>query len=379
MLFTIIGLCLASIATIEFPGCSTDKTTAANNILNDKQTSKDFNVKPGGTIKVELNTSGSIQIEGWNKDLVRVDLKISGMDADNVSTELNQNGNDVNIKTEYKKNKRNNSQDLDIIIKVPYKFNTKFSTMGGDINISSVDGTMTGETMGGDLDLFKLKGYLDISTMGGDITLKDSEVDGKVETMGGEVLVENVKGDINASSMGGNVRHINVSGRNKSVGKEVDISSKGGDLDVDKAPNGAKLMTMGGTITINRADKFVDALTYGGQIEIKAVDGWVKAKTLGGNIKVKMVGNPKEGKRDVSLISLHGDITLTVPNGLSMNIDIKTTGNYKIFTDFNLDDKQSAQDKARNTARKYLRGKVGDGKNEIHIETIEGNVYLKKG
>lgn len=335
---------------------------------------------------MDLKTGGSIKIEGWNKDLATIEVEISGKDANNMKYDFEQNGNNITVTSEFKRKYRNNSSDVTFTIRIPNKFNVEFETMGGGVTLISIDGKMKGKTMGGELNLRDLKGYLDVTTMGGKIILKDSEVDGRAKTMGGEVLVENVKGDINASSMGGNVRHSNVTGRNKSVGKEVDISTMGGDLDVDKAPNGARLHTMGGDITINHADKYVKAKTMGGEVIIKEVDGWVEATTMGGDIEVKMIGDPKEGKRDVSLTSMSGDVTLIVPAGLSMDIDIelaytKKHTNCKIVSDFEIKEERTSEwDDDHGSPRKYIygTGSVNGGKNKITINTINGNVYLKK-
>jgi len=52
----------------------------------------------------------------------------------------------------------------------------------------------------------------------------------------------------------------------------------GGDLDIDKAPNGARLKTMGGEITINYAGKFLDAETMGGTLRQKKLTAGLKQK-----------------------------------------------------------------------------------------------------
>jgi len=375
-LIMIAGICLASFAAVEFPGCSTKNYSVQN--------SKEFNVKPGGNLKLDLQSGGDIEIEGWNKDIVSIEIKSHGRGTNIDSYDIRQEGNNITF------NNKKRGKQTDVFVRVPNKFNINFNSVGGDIKITSVDGKLEGKTMGGDLEFRKLKGYMDITTMGGDITLKDSEVDGKVETMGGEVLVENVKGDINASSLGGNVQHINVTGKHKTVGKEIDISTMGGDLDIDKAPNGAKLKTMGGDIAINHAAKFVDAETMGGDVKIKEVDGWVKAKTFGGDVYVKMTGDPKSGKRDADLSSLHGDVTLVVPAGLSMDIDIQITytkdykRECKIVSDFGIKEERTTEWKKEHNNSipvKYIygTGSVAGGKNKIVISTINGNIYLKKG
>ena len=40
---------------------------------------------------------------------------------------------------------------------------------------------------------------------------------------------------------------------------------------------------------------------------------------------VRMVGDPAKGKRDVEIQSMGGDITLTVPSALSMDLNITLT------------------------------------------------------
>lgn len=381
LLFVLTIFCIASIAAVNYSNYNNSYTAY------DTKDSKEFTVKPGGKLEIELKTGGDIKIEGWNKDVVSIEIEISGESADNVKYDFEQSGNTVTITTEYKKRHRSNNTDASLIVRVPNKFNIDFSTMGGDIKIASVEGKIEGKTMGGDLNLNNLKGHLDITTMGGEIILKDSEVDGKAKTMGGEVTVENVQGDIDASSMGGNVQYSNVKGNKNATGKEVNISTMGGDLDVDKAPNGARLKTMGGDIKVNQAEKFITAETYGGDIEIKEIDGWVKAKTLGGDVTVTMTGDGKEGGRDVTLTSLSGDITLTVPAGLSMEIEIelaytKKHTDCKIVSDFNINQERTDEwDDEQGTPRKYIYGKgsINGGKNKIIIHTINGNIYLKKG
>ncbi len=84
---------------------------------------------------------------------------------------------------------------------------------------------------------------------------------------------------------------------------------------------------------------------------------------------------------------MHGDIYLTVPAGLSMNINVKlkytknSIGKYKIYSDFKLAQSESDNwDDSNGTPRKTLTGKaeIDGGKNNVTIETINGNVYLKK-
>lgn len=356
-------------------------------LLPDKNYKKEYNVKPGGTLTIDLKTGGSIYVEGWSKDIVSAEVFTKGIDADDMVVELEQNGNDVEINSYYYDDGGNHNSGAKTVVKVPNNYNVSFSTMGGGVKLYSLNGKLKGKTMGGELDLKNLKGELDLSTMGGEIVVKDCEVNGKVHSMGGDVIVENVTGDLNAKTMGGKVKQVNVKS-SSSTGSEVNISTMGGPIEVDRALNGAKVKTMGGEITVNYAEKFIYAETMGGDVEIKSVDGWIKAKTMGGDIEAKMVGDPNKGDRNVSLTSMGGDITLTVPSGLSMEIEIeiaftkKYDGDVKIESDFKLNEEISKEwIKKKGSARKYLTGKasVGGGKHKVKINTINGNVYLKKG
>ncbi len=160
----------------------------------------------------------------------------------------------------------------------------------------------------------------------------------------------------------------------------------GGDIHVDEALTGAAVKTYGGDITIEYAAQYADATTYGGDIHIREINGWAKAKTYGGDIEVRMVGDADSGDRHVELVSYGGDIELTVPEGLDMDIDIELAytqnarDRYRIESDVEVNLSQTDEwDRAHGNRRKYLygRGKTGSGKNRIVIKTVNGNVFFK--
>ena len=82
-----------------------------------------------------------------------------------------------------------------------------------------------------------------------------------------------------------------------------------------------------------------------------------------------------------------GDITLTVPENFSMDIDIElayTKGswkNYRINSDFDLNIEKSPDwVKEKGSYRKYIygRAKIGNGRNSVRIKTVNGHINLKK-
>lgn len=348
---------------------------------------KEFKMSPGKKLTVNLSAGGSIDVAGWNKDLVSVDVQYYSDEPDREGIEFRESSQGLDIDVGF----WNGYEHMELKINVPDKFDIEVQTMGGDISISGVEGKFAGRTMGGDLKLISVKGRSDLTTMGGDITLLDSDLDGSLSTMGGEVLFENVVGDVKGSSMGGDVQMKNVkmrSGEWKAKEKEVNITTMGGSISVDDAPMGAKVNTMGGDIDIGKAKAYVDATTMGGDIDIREIDGWIKASTMGGNVTAVMVGDPNTGERHVDVSSMGGDIEITLPADLSAEFDVRLTytknsrKNYKIISDFDLKTEETKDwIYSHGTPRKdiYGTGKINGGKNLVRIETINGDIRIRKG
>lgn len=347
-------------------------------------TEKEIKVDSGDLLEFDLDAGGSINITTWSSDAVAVSASVSGRDADIVAVRIEETSDGVLVTSDYSESRRSTSSDIDFDVRVPRFFNVKIKSNGGGVSIDGLEGEVRGKTMGGSLTLKNLRGTLKLTTMGGPVTLTDSDVDGKVTTMGGEVLVQDVIGDVDVKSMGGEVVHRRVTRRDGSfTGDQVKISSMGGSIDVDEAPAGADVHTMGGDITIDSASEFVKAKTMGGDIRMSNIDGWVNATTMAGDVHVAMVGG-----YEVELISMLGEITLIVPEGVGMEIDIElaytknSRRSYTINSDFSLSKEESPDwDYDHGSPRKTVRGTgvIGDGSNRVVIRTVNGNVNLKQG
>ena len=349
---------------------------------------KEFTVKKGQLLRIDSEAGGGIRIQGWDKDVVKIDVSLSGRDAEDIEVEFEETSDGVAVYCDYDGHKRNRSAKIKFDIMVPNEFDLDLETAGGSLDIDGVKGELIGETMGGSLELRNLEGVLKMNTMGGSIELEDSNVDGKVKTMGGSVSFRNVTGDVDAETMGGSIKQKNVKGNKGSDGKPLRLSTMGGSIDVDDVPNGAYLKTMGGSVEVNSSGDYLEVETMGGSIEIGAVDGGIDAKTMGGDVYVTMVGDPSKKDRDVTLTSMGGDVELTVPAGLDMTIDIEIeyTRKYEdrvdIISDFDLNVERT-DDWKYNHGNKHKTlvgtGEIGSGKNRIKIRTVNGVVKLKKG
>ena len=351
---------------------------------------REFKTTAGKKLEMDLKTGGSIRVTGWDREAISV--KVHGFEdsSPQPKVDFEERSSGLLVTSRFGGLHNGNSHsNLEFEVQVPKKFSLSLESMGGDFAIRGVEGSMHGKTMGGALELEGLKGDLDLITMGGKVTLKNSDVNGHVKTMGGKVLVDHVSGNVKATSQGGDVtqRYVTGGAGDKPTG-EVQISSMGGDINVEEAPAGADVHTMGGDIYVKKASDHVKAKTMGGNIEIETVDGRVSATTMGGDIEVTMVGDPSKGDRSVLLQSMGGEVTLTVPPALSMDFDITLAytrdshRNYKITSDFDLKQDESKEwDNSQGSPRKYIygTGSVGGGKNKVKIKTTNGDVHLKKG
>lgn len=345
---------------------------------------KEFDVSPGQTLEVDLDTGGSVTVRGGAGSKVVVRARLTGRDSSDIDLRVERMKDGVKIESEYKSAWRNHSGGVDLDITVPSRFDLDVETMGGTIEVDGVEGYLEGSTMGGQLDLKNLKGTVEMSTMGGHVKLVSSTVDGEVSTMGGRVELSDVVGNVKGKSMGGNVIYNNVRPAPGAPLKAVEISTMGGDIEVPSAPGGASVSTMGGDIEVESAAKFVKAKTMGGDITIRDVDGWVEATTMGGDIEVHVTGS--EGDRHIDLSSKGGDVTLVVPAGFSMDVDIeidygrRSRDRAKIESDFpiKVEDRKGDGGWHGTDGTVTGSGSINGGRNKVVIRTIDGTVTLRK-
>lgn len=345
---------------------------------------KEFTVNPGQTLEVDLDTGGSVTIKGSDVNKVVVRGRLTGRDVTDIDFRVERMNNGVKIESEYKSSWRNHSGGVDLEVTVPSRFDLDVETLGGEIAVDGVEGYLEGSTMGGQLDLRNLKGTVDMSTMGGNVRLVSSKVDGEVSTMGGRVELRDVEGNVKGKSMGGNVIYDNVRPAAGAAARPVEISTMGGDIEVPSAPGGANVSTMGGDIEVESAAKFVKAKTMGGDITIREVDGWVEATTMGGDIEVRITGT--EGDRHIDLSSKGGDVTVELPAGFSMDVDIEIDygrrgrDEAEIVSDFplNVDDRSDKGGWSGTVGTVHGSGSVNGGRNKVTIRTIDGTVTLRK-
>lgn len=372
---------------------------------------REFSASPGGRVVFNLESGGSIEVRGWSESRVTVEADLGNSRPEEIGLSIAQKGQDVTIRTEDPPRGWDHL-NLSFRVMVPAEFGVSVDTSGGGVTLADLEGLFEGQTMGGNLRLSKLRGRIDLSTMGGDVGLTESTIDGSVSTMGGNVNLNDVTGALHVKTMGGHLVLDSVSGgvkvetmvgdvsythRGGSQGRTGDgvvrLSTMGGSIKVDDAPDGADVETMGGDITVGKAAEFVKASTMGGDIEIGEADGSIHANTMGGDVNARIVEQGGAANRDILLSSQGGDITLIVPDGFSMDVDVEIEWERghgqppRIESDFPLtvettsSPRRDGETRGRRGDYRVITGtgKHGGGRHKVTIRTVDGDVTIRKG
>jgi DUF4097 and DUF4098 domain-containing protein YvlB len=154
----------------------------------------------GGTLELDLDTGGEIEITGTDDQKVSVRGTLGGTDWHETTVALEEHNGGATLVTRYVGSRGEQSFDNRFSIRVPKRFNVRVQSAGGGVHIANVDGRFSGSTGGGKIAIEGAKGEAHLSTGGGDVRVTKSNLDGSVSTGGGTVRFEGVTGDIVGSS-----------------------------------------------------------------------------------------------------------------------------------------------------------------------------------
>lgn len=261
--------------------------------------------------QVQAETSGgNISVSGEASGEARVEVYIKGnngrdgfLSKEEIEQRLNEQF-DLTVAVEggvlkaIAKPKRDlnwNRKTLSIsfVIYTPQAVGSSLRTSGGNIDLKGLSGTEDFRTSGGNLDVEQLSGKITGRTSGGNVSIKDSKDNIDLQTSGGNMHAERCEGTIRLETSGGNV-HL------KAIKGNIRATTSGGEVE-------------GGDITGE-----LQARTSGGNVDFENMAGSLAASTSGGNIHVDMTDPGKY----VDLSNSGGDITLQLPQGKGLDLDI---------------------------------------------------------
>jgi len=347
-----------------------------------------FKVKKGGNLVVDVeNVGADVDVKVWSK--LEVDVQAHGIrDYDLEDLEIKLDGNTVYVLMDsgYERRHRN----VRFSISVPSEFNLDIGTSGGSIEVTgSIKGTVVGNTAGGDIELDDVDGAVELRSAGGNVTAGNISGDAQLRTAGGDIVVGDVTGELTAQTAGGDIDAGKVekdlvaqtAGGDIScdnVGGEAVAETAGGDIELGIVKGEFKAETAGGDIEVMGATGEAYAKTAGGDIKLSGIKGFVKATTAGGDIYVDL--DPTNASNS-SMETKGGDIEIYLPANAKATIearirlrdwDRRDRDEYDILSDFKADEQERSE---REVWARYV---INGGGKVIEIETVNGNIEIRK-
>ena len=379
----------------------------------DSMFERSYDVSRGGTLSLNLDTGAGVTVRGWDEDRVLVRARLAGADWRDVDVDVSRQSDGIRVTTDYLRRSGNFSTSNAFDIRVPRRYDVRISSSGGGLRLIDLEGRFTGHTGGGEFVIERVKGSASLTTGGGEIHVSDSDLSGKVSTGGGTVLLSRVSGGLRATSGSGPVIYgesgargegrrtttdlssvevrdggsrITVGAHNDLPGGVLHIEKAGGNIDLEAAPNGARVHTGGGRVSVGRADGDVDASTGGGDVSIGPASGSVRATTGAGEVRI-VVDRLHSTDQVIEAWSGKGRIIIELPSDFGGRLDLETAHTEtheetaRIRSDWDLE-REPLTDWSRRegTARRYLRASavLGRGNARVIVRTVNGEIEIRR-
>jgi len=372
--------------------------------------SKQFTVKPGGHLVMEVDRGG-IEITTGETSEVKVEVKrkITGVSRDKAEETLaahevtfDQDGDRVEIHARFKQdffqkfNKAAQKVQVHYEVLVPNKFNLELRTFAGEISASDIEGSVKARTAGGSLKFGAINGPFEGNTSAGSITVQGATgvviaktsgggislgtlgADATAETSAGSISVKKAHGKLTATTHGGSIDLGEVGGPTrvetsagsitvKAAKEQFGAITHGGKIEAGELNGPAQLETSAGSIKVRSARGPIVADTSGGGIEIDEVGDTVTAHTSAGSIVAAFTGQPRE---DCRLTTSGGGINVRIAENLGFDLDARTSGG-RVITELPVTITGEHKSGA-------LKGKVNGGGKLLELKTSAGDIVLKK-
>ncbi len=142
----------------------------------------------------------------------------------------------------------------------------------------------------------------------------------------------------------------------------------------------------GGTIKVENVSGSIEVSNVNGSIVLSRIAGAVVAQTVNGDVTATFTR--LDGKTPLSLITLNGDVDITLPASAKASFKLKIDNHGEIYSDFELalqsktektvEDKRSHGGRYKVKIDKTVFGSINGGGQEITLKTFNGDILLRK-
>lgn len=372
---------------------------------------EEFPASPGGLLDLDLSPGGEVIIRGWDENRVVVRARLDGDNWRDIDVNVDRQSNGVLVRARYARRMNTQSTMNSFEIRVPRRYDVRISSGGGTLTIIGIDGRFTGHTGGGGFVLERLTGSASLSTGGGEIRVSNSELTGRVQTGGGTVLLSRVSGGLRGSSGSGPVIYgdsvvggsgatadlssvqVGRDGASISIGRgttyragSLSIDKAGGEIDLDAAPNGARVRTGGGDVRVGPSGGVVDARTGGGDVRVGPTAGSVRASTGAGEVHI-VIDRMTSQDQVIEASSGKGRIIIELPRDFDGRLDLETAhtrtfeSTSRIESDWDLErEPLTGWIERYGTPRRFLRASatIGRGSARVVVRTVNGEIEIRR-
>ena len=296
-------------------------------IAGDK-VNEELKTKADGFVVVDVQ-SGNVKIQTWDKNQVKV---VGELDDDAEGYKFEVDGRKVYFKVEMPERRWGSYDKGDgskLEFWLPKKNKLKFEGVNVDVMADGVEGGSMINTVNGNIEATNLTDKIKLETVNGEITSKNLSGKVSIFTVNGEVMDNNSSGLLSIETVNG----------------EIETTTKATELSLNNVNGDMKIVT----------GKLDD-------IEVSTVNGDL-------DIELELA---EKGRFVYSSVSGNADLFFT--GQLSADFDVETHAGGDI-------DNYITKEKA--TEAKYgpserLRFKVGSGSADVEIDTVSGDIKLRK-
>lgn len=230
--------------------------------------------------------------------------------------------------------------EIELELQVPETCDLEVFTASGDQSITGIEGNTRTQSASGNQNHRALGGRLRVASASGDITVSDCNAILDVDVSSGTITAENLIGD-------GTLR------------------STAGDIQLRNARGDYSLLTSTGRLSIDALEGSLNAQSSSGDVVVRNHKGSVDIRTGSGGIALDEFAGPAES---ANLRTGSGDVALRWPAGEGCAFEI-ISGSGTLSDDLGVS--------WETRSRRVKRGKFGDGRVPVRIETGNGDIQLR--
>ena len=193
-----------------------------------------------------------------------------------------------------------------------------------------------------------------LTTSDGRISIEELISDQYCKTSDGSINISTISGNVRAKTSDGDI-HV------KQIKGSVDVGTSDGSIELVNIGGDTQASTSDGNIKLYKVKGDISVKTSDGYIDFKEISGSFKAQTSDGNI----IGNVVELRDNLTLKTSDGNIDVSLPSQLGLDLDIKGESIDVPFKNFS-----GKFDKT------YVRGQSNGGGIPVVLSTSGGKVKL---